>query len=1280
MAPQRSNRKGDLGNYRPASSAADIDNIFFTEEGWVYRHFKGDPRNPKSRYWDEIIVAGEAKVEPTNDPILPTLNAKPDRKYLGLGTTRESNGDGYDSDPKKAYATSDIDFEEVKEGGSNSRVIGYTDSVFDIEYKNQFGGGGTPTPPAPTNCVTDADCPAGQICSGGVCVDDPSIPPAPVDTYIGTVTVVQESPEAPMEGETTEYKYVLKNDAGQAPAENPEGILSVDPADAGDVINKNQILWKKAGKATVKIVVSDDEAVDSPQEGTLEADVLVLATGGIELELKRVNVGDGLVSKEETFIVNVNLVDGATNGNWTLQAHTGGGPVELGSGAVGAGVTDHEVKITPATAGSYTVGLFATAENTAGDQITNSSDDIPVEILGASGSIAEFKFDKDPYDVEVGNTVPVRVDWTLEDGATFKSVDIVSSGASSITNDATFANYATYTAEGKITFRAVVSETLTATLIAENTIGQELKAVIVATLNVKQPVKFSHTLSGDTTADAGDTVTVDVSFDVMGIDESSYALDVSTLSGYGTATIVADDFPNGATINVEIPDPNTVRYVTLKTVMTGVDNDGNSLTDTKEHAIEVAVPEPDIVTYYNFPCLAAKQGKDYKDIVRWYYSDPEINSDFNKILYQGDSSDPNWQGGAWDNDLGEPGGESTIDIWYLFGQKGAKPDDYTFEYTPKFTISSREHYGKANPMVMTHAGSFVYDKTVDGPPARGAWDKVYVEKYTLTANPLLCHQTEYLDVYFDASYKNAAGEDEIDLSGQRVLKKPAGEHPTSMSGTVQDFINKTGNTTIDASEEVYKESYYGSPSTYTSEVTKDGEITIDVSEAEALVIDANDFEFKTYTGPNAYDGQWPEWHKHYEFDVKVNVTGTAVLGDPYYVHCHPMPLDGANISSKPGSSGRRIELKIWDPVTSEAVPSIRHDDQNATHEMTLVVGYWGDYRLQFYTDEAIECDDTTINLADGNVNVDISVPKPDVNIVNNEIDVYWHTKYETGTPATFPQEYLRDEFSKHRKFLSQKLYDKNTPWINNFGGSAMLANVEAYAETVDQNVSMRESLLVDGQMWKMQYQQKDKDPDLTPGSNTSRVKIYDVEDGDSFDVVFHNMQGISGHQQNWTSLFNKRIYYVDGAINKEYVNSMNQGAVDDGVAGETHNYKVEMYYNDDFSAVSSKNGFGVDYVKIDNVRFEATAIVEMRETNSGSGYTTEYEEPIIVSSDWSDISEGDLAMVVEMQYEHPTPPAGWEFVRATLKVLPILEITYDDGRVEETCYLEMMNWGLLRYA
>ena len=86
--PQRSNIVGDLGTTKVASDAYDIDNIYLTEEGWVYRHYK---KTDKSKWWDEIIVAGEvvaasnAPCEATNPPKLGTV-ASP---------TFETGGDTY---------------------------------------------------------------------------------------------------------------------------------------------------------------------------------------------------------------------------------------------------------------------------------------------------------------------------------------------------------------------------------------------------------------------------------------------------------------------------------------------------------------------------------------------------------------------------------------------------------------------------------------------------------------------------------------------------------------------------------------------------------------------------------------------------------------------------------------------------------------------------------------------------------------------------------------------------------------------------------------------------------------------------------------------------------------------------------------------------------------------------------------------------------------------------------------------------------------------------------
>jgi plastocyanin len=346
MAPHRSNRKGDLGNYRPQSGAADIDNIYFTEEGWVYRHFKGDPRDPNTRFWDEIIVAGQVDTDDTqNGDPLETVNATP-RHYLGLGSTDESNStDGYDADGT-GYATDEIDFETVVLRKGNTRIIGATDGVFDIEYKNDYGsnsgGGGDPTPiggckdasdcppgyvcnsgncvpdtiTPPGGCTSDADCPPGhicvagncepdpalgcssdsdcgpdEICDNGVCVPDPNLPtpgcstdsdcgpgeicdngkcvPAPTPINIGNVTVdsLHPSGEAPDLNETHGYKFSIDGNAADA-----EGILRIEPVDAGTVVDAD-VTWTKVGPAKVIFDVTSDTADDNPQAGELDINV-----------------------------------------------------------------------------------------------------------------------------------------------------------------------------------------------------------------------------------------------------------------------------------------------------------------------------------------------------------------------------------------------------------------------------------------------------------------------------------------------------------------------------------------------------------------------------------------------------------------------------------------------------------------------------------------------------------------------------------------------------------------------------------------------------------------------------------------------------------------------------------------------------------------------------------------------------------------------------------------------------------------------------------------------
>ena len=65
-----------VGNYPDASDVADKDNIFLTDQGWVYRHFKS---LDKSRFWDENIWAGDVTNPPSgNDPVDAMNDASPE--------------------------------------------------------------------------------------------------------------------------------------------------------------------------------------------------------------------------------------------------------------------------------------------------------------------------------------------------------------------------------------------------------------------------------------------------------------------------------------------------------------------------------------------------------------------------------------------------------------------------------------------------------------------------------------------------------------------------------------------------------------------------------------------------------------------------------------------------------------------------------------------------------------------------------------------------------------------------------------------------------------------------------------------------------------------------------------------------------------------------------------------------------------------------------------------------------------------------------------------------
>lgn len=141
--PHRVNSKGDIGTAKRASDSYDADNIYLSEEGWVYRHFKNSER---TQWWDEILVAGQVKDGVDihgvkNEPVSQT-------NPLKLGTddevTYETGDCEFDisyanlgGDPELAHMDDmesviiDPNIEKVYNPGDSYRVPAYAQGVPD---------------------------------------------------------------------------------------------------------------------------------------------------------------------------------------------------------------------------------------------------------------------------------------------------------------------------------------------------------------------------------------------------------------------------------------------------------------------------------------------------------------------------------------------------------------------------------------------------------------------------------------------------------------------------------------------------------------------------------------------------------------------------------------------------------------------------------------------------------------------------------------------------------------------------------------------------------------------------------------------------------------------------------------------------------------------------------------------------------------------------------------------------------------------------------------------
>ena len=162
--PHRKNAKGDIGSLKRFSDTYDMDNVYLSEEGWVYRHFKNSER---TLWWDEILVAGQVKPGMeihgvNNNPVVPTNPYKLGTAWNGTDAAldddtkflRFEDGDGepdyrysnheraddkvttYDAD-KPLYDR--VDFEETAWESINVDDSGTTGGNGPAEYLNPDG-------------------------------------------------------------------------------------------------------------------------------------------------------------------------------------------------------------------------------------------------------------------------------------------------------------------------------------------------------------------------------------------------------------------------------------------------------------------------------------------------------------------------------------------------------------------------------------------------------------------------------------------------------------------------------------------------------------------------------------------------------------------------------------------------------------------------------------------------------------------------------------------------------------------------------------------------------------------------------------------------------------------------------------------------------------------------------------------------------------------------------------------------------------------------------------
>ena len=279
-----------VGNYPAKSDVADKDNIYLTDQGWVYRHYKS---LDKSKYWDEIIWAGFVNdAVAANDPVDAINDPAPEflvgdgiqfvsGVYPGvdptIGTSEIGGAASVDTAAAIPYT--------VSVGGTlaNGNTFAWSvDGPGTAVISNASGNftGNTPAqantnitfPVAGTYNVTcliksSATANTGSVANFGVTAA------ATVADTIGTVTVSgQKTPDTgttPIEYTITHTGTAPEGDITYALAAAPSANVTIAQSADKNVFNVTFADATDGVATTLTATLTDGDASDSPATGTL---------------------------------------------------------------------------------------------------------------------------------------------------------------------------------------------------------------------------------------------------------------------------------------------------------------------------------------------------------------------------------------------------------------------------------------------------------------------------------------------------------------------------------------------------------------------------------------------------------------------------------------------------------------------------------------------------------------------------------------------------------------------------------------------------------------------------------------------------------------------------------------------------------------------------------------------------------------------------------------------------------------------------------------------------